>query len=152
MIQTIHTLGLHLTQDVVFNHTFAADFSEFSVLNKVVPFYYHRLNSRGEVANSSCCADTASENRMMERLMRDALTHWIRNYHMTSFRFDLMSFHSRETMLRLREVVRRELKTNFGISNDAVLIYGEAWPFGSLNSRSPETRISRQRMTRAGMR
>lgn len=142
MIQTIHTLGLHLTQDVVFNHTFAADFSDYSVLNKVVPFYYHRLNSKGEVANSSCCADTASENRMMERLMRDTLIHWIRNYHMTSFRFDLMSFHSRETMLRLRDVVRRELKSKYGISNNAVLIFGEAWPFGSLNSSSPQTAMT----------
>lgn len=142
MIQTIHTLGLHLTQDVVFNHTYAADFSEYSILNKIVPFYYHRLDAKGEIFNSSCCADTASENRMMERLMRDALTHWIRNFHITSFRFDLMSFHSRETMLRLRDVVRRELKTKFGISHDAVLIYGEAWPFGSLNSRSPETAMT----------
>lgn len=151
MIQTIQTLGLHLTQDVVFNHTFASDFSDYSVLNKVVPFYYHRLDSKGEVANSSCCADTASENRMMERLMRDALTHWIRNYHITSFRFDLMSFHSRETMLRLRDIVRAELKTKFDISNVAVLIYGEAWPFGSLNSRSPETAMTQMNSFGSGI-
>lgn len=151
MIQTIHTLGLRLTQDVVFNHTFAADFTEFSVLHKIVPFYYHRLESKGFIANSSCCADTASENRMMERLMRDALIHWIRNFHMTSFRFDLMSFHSRETMVRLRDVIRHELKNKFGISNDAVLIYGEAWPFGSLHSRSPESAMTQLNSFGAGI-
>lgn len=138
MIQSLHKMGLHIAQDVVFNHTYASDFTDKSVLNKLVPLYYYRLHSKGVIASSSCCADTASENRMMERLMNDSLKHWIRYYHITSFRFDLMSFHSRETMIRLRDSIKAELNKDFGFSADSVLIFGEAWPFGSLHDRAPD--------------
>ncbi len=151
MIQSLHQLGLQVTQDVVFNHTFAADFTDKSVLNQLVPFYYYRLESKGLIANSSCCADTASENRMMEKLMADSLRHWIKYYHMTSFRFDLMSFHSRETMIRLREIIRNSVQENFGFPADSVLVYGEAWPFGSLHSRSPETAMTQKNSFSAGI-
>lgn len=144
MIMALHRMGLHVTQDVVFNHTYAADFSEKSVLNKLVPFYYYRLESKGLIANSSCCADTASENRMMEKLMNDSLIHWIKHYHITSFRFDLMSFHSRETMVRLRENIKDTLQEVFSVPTDSVLIYGEAWPFGSLNAKSPNTAMTQK--------
>lgn len=151
MIQSIQKIGLHITQDVVFNHTYASDLSDKSVLNKVVPSYYYRLDSKGVVASSSCCADTASENRMMERLMSDSLKHWIKYYHITSFRFDLMSFHSRETMIRLRDVIKTELNKNFNFPTDSVLIFGEAWPFGSLNERRPDLAMSQKNSYGAGI-
>lgn len=138
MIESLHKLNLHVTQDVVFNHTFASDFSDKSVLNKIVPSYYYRLGPKGYVHSSSCCADTASENRMMEKLMSDSIKHWIKYYHITSFRFDLMSFHSRETMIRLREMIKSELKNTFNYPYDSVLIFGEAWAFGSLYDQHPD--------------
>lgn len=144
MIQALHQLDLHLTQDVVFNHTYASDFSALSVLHKLVPSYYYRMNAKGVIASTSCCSDTASENRMMEKLMRDSLKFWIKHYHITSFRFDLMSFHSRETMIRLRDSIQSELKSNFNYPEDSVLIYGEAWPFGSLFDRSPELAMTQK--------
>lgn len=151
MIQAIHKMNLHITQDVVFNHTYASDFTDKSVLNKLVPLYYYRLHSKGFIASSSCCADTASENRMMERLMNDSLKHWIKYYHITSFRFDLMSFHSRETMVRLRDSIKFELNKYFGFSADSVLIFGEAWPFGSLYERSPEFAMTQKNSFGSGI-
>ena len=137
MIMALQGLGLQITQDVVFNHTYTSDFSDTSVLQKIVPFYFYRLTDDGFVAQSSCCSDTASERRMMEKLMADSLKLWIEQYKITSFRFDLMSFHSRETMMRLRDLVRGELHKKFGLLPEQVLIFGEAWPFGSFFEKWP---------------
>ena len=151
MIQSLHKLNLHITQDVVFNHTYASDFTSYSVLNKLVPSYYYRLEPKGVVATSSCCADTASENRMMERLMIDSIKHWIKYYHITSFRFDLMSFHSRETMIKIRDIVKDDLNIKFNYPANSVLIFGEAWAFGSLNDRRPDLAMTQKNSFGSGI-
>ena len=91
--------------DVVYNHTNAAGQAENSVLDRIVPGYYHRLNDTGQVENSTCCANTASEHNMMEKLMIDSLVTWAVQYKVDAFRFDLMGHH----MLRNMENVRAAL-------------------------------------------
>ena len=66
-----------------------------------MPLYYYRVNDEGDIQKSSCCNDTASEHRMMEKLMIDSVLHWARTYKIDAFRFDLMSFHSRNTMEKI---------------------------------------------------
>ena len=124
MVQALHRKGLRVVLDMVFNHTFAAGLADESVLDKIVPLYYHRLDHEGLVRNSSCCSDTASERWMMEKLMRDALELWRAQYKIDGFRFDLMNLHSVATMARLRDFLRRK--------DPSVVLYGEAWAFGSL--------------------
>jgi hypothetical protein len=81
MVQALHSLGLRVVLDVVYNHTFASGpYSHNSVLDKIVPGYYHRRQEDGEVCHSTCCNNTASEHRMFERLMIDDLMHWARDY------------------------------------------------------------------------
>ena len=68
MVQAVNEGGLRVVMDVVYNHTNASGQTDKSVLDKIVPGYYHRLNNTGEVERSTCCDNTASEHNMMENL------------------------------------------------------------------------------------
>ena len=72
MVQALHAAGLRVGMDMVFNHTAAAGQAAHSVLDRIVPGYYQRLDAKGQVATSTCCANTATENLMMGKLMVDA--------------------------------------------------------------------------------
>ena len=76
MVKGMHDAGLRVAMDVVYNHTNAARQSDRSVLDKIVPGYYHRLNAVGSGLTDSCCSDTASENAMMAKLMIDSASTW----------------------------------------------------------------------------
>ncbi|MCA9957361.1 MAG: hypothetical protein KC434_21685, partial [Anaerolineales bacterium] len=65
MVQALNEMGLRVVMDVVYNHTAAAGQDAKSVLDKIVPGYYHRLDDDGQVATSTCCANTATEHTMM---------------------------------------------------------------------------------------
>ena len=52
----------------------------YSVLDKIVPGYYHRRMEDGEMCHSTCCNNTATENAMCERLVIDDIVHWAKNY------------------------------------------------------------------------
>ena len=54
--------------------------SHVSVLDKVVPGYYHRRMENGDICMSTCCNNTATEHAMCERLIIDDITHWAKNY------------------------------------------------------------------------
>lgn len=125
MVKALHAIGLRVGMDVVYNHTTASGQAANSVLDRIVPGYYHRLDANGAVANSTCCANTATEHRMMAKLMRDSVVQWARDYHIDSFRFDLMGHQPRAVM----EDLQRALKAATG--RDIPLI-GEGWNFGEV--------------------
>jgi len=131
MIQSIHGLGFRVIMDVVYNHTFQFGLKDKSVLDKIVPNYYHRLNiTTGEVEQSTCftCGNTATERVMMAKLMSDSLVTWARDYKIDGFRFDLMGHQSKAAMLAAREAVR-------AVDNDTYF-YGEGWNFGEVANNS----------------
>ena len=76
MVQSLNQSGLRVVMDVVYNHTNSAGQNPNSILDKLVPGYYHRLNGDGVVLGESCCADTATEHAMMEKLMVDSVVQW----------------------------------------------------------------------------
>ncbi|MBT8449943.1 MAG: DUF3372 domain-containing protein, partial [Gammaproteobacteria bacterium] len=81
MIMSLHDTGLRVVMDVVYNHTNSSGLFENSVLDKVVPGYYHRRDLiSGGVQRSTCCDDTALENTMMDKLMVDSLLLWTEQY------------------------------------------------------------------------
>jgi pullulanase len=127
MVQALHRVGLRVGMDVVYNHTTAAGQQEKSVLDRIVPGYYHRLNEKGEVERSTCCDNTATENMMMAKLMTDSVIVWARDYKIDSFRFDLMGHQPRTVMTGLQ----RALKETTG--RDIQLI-GEGWNFGEVEN------------------
>jgi len=131
MVQSIHGLGFRVIMDVVYNHTYQFGLKEKSVLDKVVPNYYHRLNViTGGVEQSTCytCGNTATERVMMAKLMSDSLVVWARDYKIDGFRFDLMGHQTKNAMLAAREAVREvDADTYF---------YGEGWNFGEVANNS----------------
>ncbi len=102
MVAALNGAGLRVVMDVVYNHTHAAGQDDQSVLDRIVPGYYQRLSATGAVETSTCCANTASEHAMMEKLIVDSVVTWARDYKVDGFRFDLMGHHSRATMERVR--------------------------------------------------
>ena len=102
MVKSLNDAGLRVVMDVVYNHTNAAGQAEKSVLDRIVPGYYHRLLEDGTLATSTCCANTATEHAMMEKLMVDSIVTWARDYKVDGFRFDLMGHHSKANLLAVR--------------------------------------------------
>jgi pullulanase len=120
MIQTLHEMGLRVSLDVVYNHTSSSGLFDNSVLDKVVPGYYHRRNlTTGDVLRDTCCEDTAPEHQMMDKLMVDSLALWTQAYKFDAFRFDIMSNNSTDSILNARDVVQ-------GLDSDNYF-YGEGW-------------------------
>ena len=125
MVMALHAAGLRVGMDVVYNHTTASGQNAKSVLDRIVPGYYHRLNADGTVANSSCCDNTATENRMMGKLMVDSVVVWARDYRISSFRFDLMGHQPRAVMEQVQAAV-------VAATSRGVQLFGEGWNFGEV--------------------
>jgi pullulanase-type alpha-1,6-glucosidase len=132
MVMGLSKNGLGTVLDVVFNHTMASGQDRQSVLDRIVPGYYHRLDENGVVATSTCCPNTATERRMMERLMLDALKVWARDYKVSGFRFDLMGHHSRDNILKVRAMLDGLSLAEHGVDGPNVYVYGEGWNFGEV--------------------
>lgn len=132
MVQALNSIGLRVVMDVVYNHTHAAGMNDKSVLDKVVPGYYHRLSADGKMETSTCCQNTASEQRMMEKLIIDSLLLWATAYKVDGFRFDLMGHHLRANMLHLRQALDGLTPEKDGVDGKAIILYGEGWNFGEM--------------------
>ncbi len=125
MVMALHAAGLRVGMDVVYNHTSASGQKAQSVLDRIVPGYYQRLNAKGSVETSTCCDNTATENRMMAKLMIDSAVVWARDYRIDSFRFDLMGHQPRVAMERLQAAVNRATGRH-------IHLLGEGWNFGEI--------------------
>jgi pullulanase-type alpha-1,6-glucosidase len=133
MVQGINAVGLRTIMDVVYNHTNASGIGDKSVLDKLVPNYYHRLDpDTGFVLSSSCCANTASEHRMMERLIIDTVVRWARDYKVDGFRFDLMGLHMKAQMQHVAEALAALTPQADGVDGSKIYVYGEGWDMGEL--------------------
>lgn len=121
MVKSLHEEGIGVIMDVVYNHTFQLD----SWFQKTVPYYYYRMNDRGELTNGSACGnDTASERKMYRKYMIESVLHWAKEYHIDGFRFDLMGLHDVETMNAIRKAL------NQLPGGERILMYGEPWAGG----------------------
>ena len=125
IVQALHAAGLRVGMDVVYNHTTASGQSPRSVLDRIVPGYYQRLDANGKVETSTCCDNTATEQRMMAKLMRESVALWARHYRIDSFRFDLMGHQPRAAMLQVQRAANAAAGRN-------VPLLGEGWNFGEI--------------------
>jgi pullulanase len=127
MVRALHDAGLRVVLDVVYNHTMADGLDRFSVLDRIVPGYYHRQLADGTVAGSTCCSNTAPEHAMMGRLVIDSVLTWAREYQVDGFRFDLMGHHPRGNILQTRIAL-----DHLGPHGPDIYLYGEGWNFGEV--------------------
>lgn len=133
MVGSLHKAGLQVVLDQVYNHTSASGQADTSVLDRVVPGYYQRLNPvTGAVETSTCCQNVATEHAMAGRLMVDSVVLWAREYHVDGFRFDLMGHHSVENMLAVRAALDELTLEEDGVDGSSVYLYGEGWDFGEV--------------------
>ena len=132
MVGALHALGLQVVLDQVYNHTAACGQDPRSVLDRVVPGYYHRLDAVGRVTSSTCCANTATENALCARLMVDSVVRWARWYRVDGFRFDLMGHHPRAVMERVRAALDELTMADDGVDGRSIYLYGEGWNFGEV--------------------
>ena len=117
MVQALHKAGIRVVLDVVYNHTFNTAESNFE---RTVPGYFYRQAPDGGFADASACGnETASDRPMMRKYMVESVLHWINEYHIDGFRFDLMGIHDIETMNEIRKAATAVDPTIF--------IYGEGW-------------------------
>jgi len=127
MNKALNDIGLRSVLDVVYNHTSASGLNTSSVLDKVVPGYYHRYNeTTGGIERSTCCENTATEHRMFDKFMQDSLLILARDFGFNDFRFDIMGHSPKDSILAAREVLR-------GFDPN-VYFYGEGWNFGEVTN------------------
>jgi pullulanase len=140
MVEGLHQAGLRVVQDVVFNHTNASGEGPNSNLDEVVPNYYHRLDANGSLETGSCCADTASEHKMMEKLIIDTLVLNARDYKIDGFRFDIMSFMFTYNMTDIQKALQALTVERDGVDGSKIYLYGEGFNFGDTvnNQIGPE--------------
>ncbi|MRG59625.1 pullulanase-type alpha-1,6-glucosidase [Agromyces sp. CFH 90414] len=132
MVGALHGLGLEVVLDEVYNHTAEAGQGGKSVLDRVVPGYYQRLNLAGGVETSTCCQNVATEHAVAEQLMVDSVVLWARQYKVDGFRFDLMGHHSKQNMLAVRAALDELTLEEDGVDGSKIFLYGEGWNFGEV--------------------
>ncbi len=117
LVQALHSEGIGVVLDVVYNHTY---FTKESVFNQTVPGYFYRQKSDGTFANASGCGnEIATERFMVRKYIVDSLTYWTQEFHIDGFRFDLMGIYDIKTM----NLIKSELQK----IKPGLLIYGEGW-------------------------
>ena len=129
MVKALHDAGISVILDVVYNHTYDIEHSNFQ---RTYPDYYYRMipstpsnqNTPNNYSNGSGCGnETASDQPMMRKFMIESVKYWINEYHIDGFRFDLMGCHDIETMNLIRKAVDE--------IDPCIFIYGEGWSAGS---------------------
>ena len=121
MVKALHDAGIRVILDVVYNHTYDIEHSNFQ---RTYPDYFYRKTADGAYSNGSGCGnETASDKPMMRKFMIESVKYWINEYHIDGFRFDLMGVHDIQTMNEIRKAV--------DAIDPSLFIYGEGWSAGS---------------------
>lgn len=125
LIHSIHSVGLRVILDVVYNHVYKLEESTFE---KIVPGYFFRYNEDGFPSNGTGVGnDFASERLMGRRFIVDSIKFWLEEYQIDGFRFDLMGILDVETMKEIRKIVDE--------IDPSIILIGEGW---DLNTPIPE--------------
>ena len=117
-IKAVHEAGIAVNMDVVYNHTSGT--LGGSLYDSTVPEYFYRTSADGTYSNGSGCGnETATNHAMVKKYVIDSLRHWMLDYHINGFRFDLMGVHEKSTM--------KEIYDELYKIDPNVMVYGEPW-------------------------
>lgn len=134
LIHNVHSLGIRIIMDAVYNHVYIREQSSFE---KIVPGYYFRHDEFGQPSNGTGVGnDFASERLMARKFIMDSVYFWITEYQIDGFRFDLMGILDVKTMNEVRRMAD-------GISKD-ILILGEGWNLNTPLNPSEKATLSNQ--------
>ena len=120
LVNTYHKNDLRIIMDVVYNHIYEYENSDFE---KTVPHYYFRRRRNHYLSNASGCGnDFASERKMASKIIVDSVKYLFKYFDIDGLRFDLMGLLDINTI----KACYKEAKK---IKPDAI-IYGEGWDMG----------------------
>jgi len=134
-IQSMHSLGLRVNMDVVYNHVYNS--STFSQ-NLITPGYFFRTDESGALTNGSGCGnDVATERPMVRKFIVDSVKYWATEYNLDGFRFDLMGLMDIKTI--------NEVTAALKVIDPTIIVIGEGWEMGTLakDLRASQTNISK---------
>lgn len=122
MIKAFHDNGIAVIMDVVYNHTSATKTG--SLYDSTVPGYFYSLDESGNYYSGSGCGNNIdTRHAMVRKYVIDSLVHWVKDYHINGFRFDLMGCLDQVTMKKVYDTLYAMDKN--------ILVYGEPWTGGS---------------------
>ncbi|MEI7419497.1 MAG: type I pullulanase [Actinomycetes bacterium] len=131
-IMSMHSNGLRVNMDVVYNHV--QDSSNFA-FEKLVPGYWYRRDATGtKTSGSGCGNDTATEHPMVSKFIQDSVKYWATEYNMDGFRFDLMGLIDISTMNKVR--------TQLNNIDPTIIMLGEGWNMGTLPEQTRATQLN----------
>lgn len=117
LIDKVHSFGMGVTLDVVFNHVYDVKTYPFSIL---VPGYAYHTDSKGFLTNASGCGnDVNTKKFMVRKLVIDTLLYFQKEFHVDGFRFDLMNLLDIYTLNIASKLLNKNNPNN--------MIYGEGW-------------------------
>ncbi|MDD6655174.1 MAG: alpha-amylase family glycosyl hydrolase [Treponema sp.] len=122
MIAEFHKNGIAVIMDVVYNHTNGT--GSGSIYDMTAPKYFYRMDAQGNYSNGSGCGnETATDHKIVKEFIINSLKHWMTDYHINGFRFDLMGIHEKTTMAEIYKALSAIDKN--------VMVYGEPWTGGT---------------------
>jgi isoamylase len=100
----LHAHGIEVILDVVYNHTAeGSDVNPYILSHRCIDcksYYQMNLTQYEQLLNYSGCGNTVSANHpAMKQQIMDSLKHWVEEYHVDGFRFDLATSLCRGTCL-----------------------------------------------------
>ena len=120
MIMAFHEAGLGVIMDVVYNHTYRSEDSNF---HRLAPFAYHRRNGSGFSNGSGCGNEFATETEAGRAFLLHSLKFWVEEYAVDGFRFDLMGLMDADALIQAKEELLMD--------HPDLLFYGEPWAGGA---------------------
>ncbi|MBN2618654.1 MAG: pullulanase [Spirochaetales bacterium] len=114
LINAIHGAGMGVILDAVYNHT-----AKMSILEDLVPGYYHFMDSNGKPKSSYGGGRVGSTHAMSRKLIVDSVMHWVNEYKVDGFRYDLMGDLDAETVQIAYDSAKKV--------NPNILMIGEGW-------------------------
>ena len=98
MVKALHSAGIEVILDVVFNHTCEGNEQGPTLSFKGLENQVYYIHSQGKhYSNYSGCGNTLNGNHPVVReMIFHCLRHWVHNFHVDGFRFDLASILSRD--------------------------------------------------------
>ncbi len=120
MVKAFHREGIAVIMDVVYNHTSQYDHQPLKYIDK---YYYYHIDDHGKYRSTSGCGNDFHTSRpMSRRLIIDSLIHWMTEYHVDGFRFDLATMIDWDTFEEIIEKTRA--------INPNVILIAEPWGGG----------------------
>ncbi|MBN3490276.1 hypothetical protein JV173_01990 [Acholeplasma equirhinis] len=136
LVDEAHKLNLGIVMDVVYNHVYERALFPY---DQLVPGYFFRHDRHFQPTHSCYLEnDVETTNYMVRRLIIDSLVHFVKNYKVDGFRFDLMGLMDVDTLNQAEMILRK--------INPSIILYGEGWNMDSAINKNLRSNMNNQHL------